>query len=273
MDPTAFAKRGVAATILVALFALLGPASAPPPAPDRADAASLPTGFREVVVFSGLDTPTAIRFSPNGRVFVAEKSGIIKVFDSLTDTTPSVFADLSTNVYNFWDRGLLGLAVHPSFPTQPYVYALYAHDAVIGGQAPHYGTPGVLSDPCPSPPGATEDGCVSSGRLSRLTAVPSGGGYVMSGSEQVLVEDWCEQYQTHSVGTAAFGSDGALYATGGEGAGATFTDWGQFGSPKNPCGDPREEPAPRSRPRRPRVVLCAARTCALPAILPASTGR
>ena len=60
----------------------------------------------------------------------------------------------------------------------------------------------------------------------------------MSGPEQVLVEDWCGQYQTHSVGTAAFGSDGALYASGGEGAGATFTDYGQFGNPLNPCGDP-----------------------------------
>ena len=153
MSFAAFANRGITATVLVALFALLGPASAPPPAPDRADAASLPSGFREVVAFSGLDTPTAVRFSANGRVFVAEKSGLIKVFDSLTDPSPSVFADLSTNVYNFWDRGLLGLTIHPSFPSQPYVYALYSHDAVIGGQAPRFGTAGVLSDPCPTPPG------------------------------------------------------------------------------------------------------------------------
>ena len=76
--------------------------------------AGLPSGFEESVVFSGLTQPTAVRFASDGRIFVAEKSGIIKLFDSLTDTTPTVFADLSTNVYNFWDRGLLGFAFDPN---------------------------------------------------------------------------------------------------------------------------------------------------------------
>src|SRR6266487_2564468 len=70
-------------------------------------------GFSESVVFSGLTEPTAVRFSPDGRVFVAEKSGLIKVFDSVRDKTPTVFADLRTQVYNFDDRGLLGIALDP----------------------------------------------------------------------------------------------------------------------------------------------------------------
>src|SRR5689334_16951119 len=65
-------------------------------------AAGLPSGFQEKAIFTGLDHPTNVEFSPDGRVFVAEKSGVIKVFDSLTDTTPSVFADLRTEVHNFW---------------------------------------------------------------------------------------------------------------------------------------------------------------------------
>src|SRR3712207_4041481 len=64
-------------------------------------AATLPAGFQEPIVFSGLTQPTAVRFAPDGRVFVAEKRGVIKVFDSLTDTTPDIFADLNANVYNF----------------------------------------------------------------------------------------------------------------------------------------------------------------------------
>ena len=100
-----------------------------------AAAASLPPGFQEEIVFSGLTQPTAVRFSPDGRVFVAEKSGVIKVFDNLTDTTPTVFADLRTQVHNFWDRGLLGLALAPNFPTNPWVYVLYTFDAAIGGTA------------------------------------------------------------------------------------------------------------------------------------------
>jgi len=198
--------------------------------------AALPPGFQESVAFSGLDHPTALRFSPDGRIFVAEKNGRIKVFDNLADTTPTLFADLSTNVYNFWDRGLLGLALDPAFPSQPYVYVLYTYDHELGSTAPapRWGTPGVLSDPCPTPPGPTADGCVVSGRLSRLEA----SGNVMVGSEQVLIEDWCQQYPSHSTGSLAFGSDGALYASGGDGASFNFADWGQDGNPLNPCGDP-----------------------------------
>ena len=102
-----------------------------------AGAATLP-GFQESVVFSGLTNPTAVRFVTDGRVFVAEKGGRIKVFDSLTDTTPATFADLSVNVHNFWDRGLLGMTLAPNFPADPYVYVLYTYDAAIGGAAPRW---------------------------------------------------------------------------------------------------------------------------------------
>jgi PKD repeat protein/glucose/arabinose dehydrogenase len=205
------------------------------PSPAQA-APTLPSGFQESIVFSGLTNPTAVRFSSDGRIFVAEKRGVIKVFDSLTDTTPSVFADLNVNVYNFWDRGLLGMALAPGFPANPYVYVLYTYDHQLGSTAspPRWGTPGVYSDPCPTPPGATDDGCVVSGRLSRLQAA----GNVMTGSEQVLVEDWCQQYPSHSIGTVEFGRDGALFASGGDGASFNFADWGQDGNPLNPCGDP-----------------------------------
>src|SRR5262245_7794811 len=93
--------------------------------PEPAASASLPPGFQEEIVFAGLTQPTAVRFSPDGRVFVAEKSGLIKVFDNLTDTTPTVFADLRTQVHNFWDRGLLGLALAAGFQTVPWVFVHY----------------------------------------------------------------------------------------------------------------------------------------------------
>lgn len=199
-----------------------------------AQAATLPDGFRESIVFSGLSNPTSVRFAPDGRVFVAEKRGVIKVFNSLSDTTPDVFADLNVNVYNFWDRGLLGMALDPQFPTFPYVYVLYTYDAEPGGTAPLWGTPGVYSDPCPTPPGPTADGCVVSARLSRLEAA----GNRVTGGEQVLIEDWCQQYPSHSIGDLAFGRDGALYVSGGEGASFNFVDYGQDGDPLNPCDDP-----------------------------------
>ena len=138
---------------------------------------------------------------------------------------------------------MLGLAVDPQFPTRPYVYVLYTYDHVLGSAAaaPRWGTAGVEADTCPNPPGFTADGCVVSGRLSRLTA--SGG--VMSGAEQVLVEDWCQQFPSHSMSDIVFDSEGALIVNGGDGASFDDADWGQFGgaqpgtpTPRNPCGDP-----------------------------------
>ena len=51
-----------------------------------------------------------------------------------------MFADLRTQVHNFWDRGLLGLALDPGFPDNPSVYVLYTYDAAIGGTAPRWGS-------------------------------------------------------------------------------------------------------------------------------------
>jgi uncharacterized repeat protein (TIGR01451 family) len=197
---------------------------------------ALPSGFQESTAFTGLTNPTAIEFASDGRVFVAEKRGVIKVFDNLSDPTPTVFADLNANVYNFWDRGLLGMALDPNFPASPYVYVLYAYDwdPSVPNDVPRWGTDGVYSDPCPTPPGATADGCVVTGRLSRLTA----SGNTMSGSEQVLLTDWCQQYPSHSTGALAFGPNGELYVSGGDGASFNFADYGQDGTPINPCGDP-----------------------------------
>jgi glucose/arabinose dehydrogenase len=113
------------------------------------------------------------------------------------------------------------------------VYVLYTYDALPGGTAPQWGGSGN-SDPCPSPPGFTDDGCVAQGRLSRLRAA----GNVMTGPEQVLIQDWCQQYPSHSIGGLAFGADGALYVSGGDGASFDWIDYGQDGTPRNPCGDP-----------------------------------
>src|ERR671921_2251065 len=164
----------ILAVILVALLC-----------PLKANAvATLPSGFQQGVVIGGLSEPTNVEFSKDGRVFVAEKSGLIKVFDSLSDTTPTTFADLRTNVYNLWDRGLLGLALDPNFPTNPYVYVLYTYDHQLGSTqpAPRWGTAGILSAPFPSPPGGTADGGVVGGGPSRLQVDPNTN--KMSGPEQ-----------------------------------------------------------------------------------------
>jgi glucose/arabinose dehydrogenase len=199
----------------------------------------VPTGFTDSAVRSGLTLPTAIAFGPGGKVFVGEKGGIVKVFDSPSDPTPTQVVDLRARVQDFWDRGLLGLAVDPGFGTagRNFVYVLYTHDLNP------VGNPATWGDGCPTPPGPTTDGCTVTGNLSRIPVDPTTG--AASGPEQPLITDgWCQQYPSHSIGHLAFGPDGNLYVTGGDGASFTNTDWGQFGggagspTPANPYGDP-----------------------------------
>jgi glucose/arabinose dehydrogenase len=218
--------------LATALFALLAVASSAPAAFEGSGAtarlmaaqSTVPPGFQETTAFSGLTFPTAVRFAPDGRIFVAEKRGTIQVFDDFGDPTPSLYADLRQQVFNGWDRGLLGLALDPQFASgRPFVYVLYSYDKhPASAEVPRWG------DGCPTPPGANGDGCVITGRLSRLNG----------GVEQPLIDDWCQQYPSHSVGSLAFGGDGALYVSGGDGASYTFADYGQVG---NPCGDPTNE--------------------------------
>ena len=151
--------RAIAVACLLVATTVFLPSTTP-----HARAAALPAGFQETIVFSGLVSPTNVQFASDGRVFVAEKRGTIKVFDNLTDTTPTTFADLRVNVHDFWDRGLLGLELDPAFPTNPYVYVLYTYDHILGdgAVAPRWGTAGEENDTCPNPPGFTGDGCVVS---------------------------------------------------------------------------------------------------------------
>ncbi len=236
----------VGAVVVLALAGAPGRASSssvPPPRPflgnpEQAAVATptLPPGFSDTVAFSGLTEPTGIRFAPDGRIFVIEKAGLLKVFDSLSDSTPTTVVDLRNQVDDYWDRGLLGIALDPSFATNGYVYLLYTYDAPPGGTAP------VWNDACPSPPGPNSDGCVVSGRLVRIQVSSTD---QLVGSPQLLIKDqWCQQFPSHSIGDLAFGPDGKLYLSAGEGASFTFADYGQAGggaqspTPKNPCGDP-----------------------------------
>lgn len=206
---------------------------------DPSDAAGLPSGFSDTTVLSGLTLPMAIDFAPDGRVFLAEKSGLIKVFPNLGSNSPTVFKDLRSRVFDFWDRGLMSIALHPRFGDgsgHDFLYALYAKDAPPGQSPPYW------NDSCPDPPGGNTDGCVVTGTLSRIPVLANGTG----GAEQPLIDgEWCQQFTTHSVGDLRFGPDGYLYVTGGEGAGYLNGDYGQFGgsvpsspTPANPCGDP-----------------------------------
>src|ERR1700710_3068902 len=219
--------------------------------PGRAAAVELPAGFQDTTLpFEGishaqLNEPTTFRFAADGRVFVAQRSGQILVYSSVDDPTPTVFADLRTPVYDNGDRGILGMALDPDFPAQPYVYVLYTYNHLLVGDpapAPKWVGPQPEGDPCPKPADADTDACPVSGRLVRLTADGNHAAEVDGApAEDVLVEDWCQQFSSHSIGDLQFGPEGALFASGGDGASFSHVDRGQLGDPENPCGDPPNE--------------------------------
>ena len=71
--------------------------------------------------------PTALAWAPDGRLFIAERAGTIKVD---RNGKVVVFATVKTVTTQpgggYSERGLLGLALSPNFATDHYVYALYS---------------------------------------------------------------------------------------------------------------------------------------------------
>ena len=194
------------------------------PAQRMAAAATIPTGFEESIAFSGLTAPVAVRFAADGTVFVAEKRGIVKRYSGLGDVTPDTVADVRAATHDYWDRGLIGLAVDPAYPARPYVYVSYTWDHLAR-----------WADDCPNPPGATDQGCVVDARISRVN--------VNNGQETVLLGGkWCQQFPSHSIGGLAFGTDGALYSSSGDGASFNYADERPTTArPGNPCSDPSRQ--------------------------------
>ncbi len=198
--------------------------------PNTSDAA--PAGFSiETMPFGGLIQPTGVEFAANGQVFVAERRGVIKVYDNVGDATSRETADLRLRVYNNGDRGLLGMVLDPQYPTRPYLWALYTKDAEPDGTVPKYGNATTDTDPCPVGGGAND--CRVSAELSRLTLDPATGTW--TGQEAVLLGGWCQQYGSHTIGTVVFGTDGYLYVGSGDAASYNAVDTGNLGTQR--CSD------------------------------------
>jgi glucose/arabinose dehydrogenase len=204
-------------------------------APAVADDARL----TEIVVVGGLAQPTDVAIAPDGRIFVAEKRGIVREL-AAPKAVPTVLVDLRTDVHNYADRGLLSIALDPFDPERWWLYAALTYDAPIGQSAPVWGAPGADNDSCPNPPGGNVAGCLVRGRLIRIgTKAP------IRGQVEVLEDQrWCGQFPSHSMAGIDFGPDGALYVAAGDGAMAPMADWGQHGWDywKGPaCDDPLDE--------------------------------
>ena len=86
-----------------------------------------PGNFIQETVVQGLNQPTAFRWAPDGRMYVAQKQGTVLVYGS-DGTLQSTFIDISAEVNDASDRGLLDIELHPNFPVTPWVYLLYVYE-------------------------------------------------------------------------------------------------------------------------------------------------
>src|SRR3954466_4239024 len=84
-------------------------------------ALAIPPGFTDTAYVTGLTQPVAMTFAPDGRLFVCEKTGAVKVV--VAGKVVSTFTTL--NVSSDSERGLLGIALDPDFMTNGFVYLYY----------------------------------------------------------------------------------------------------------------------------------------------------
>src|SRR6266478_6814811 len=85
-------------------------------------AAALLPGFTESIVAGGISGPTAMDFAPDGRLFVCQQSGQLRVIkNGALLTTP--FLQVTTD--SSGERGLLGVTFDPNFASNQRVYIYY----------------------------------------------------------------------------------------------------------------------------------------------------
>lgn len=147
-------------------------------------AAIVPPGFAEVIIAEELN-PTDMRQADDGRIFIAQKDGRILLVDADGTLHPDPFYTLTVDNYN--ERGLSGIALHPDFANQPWVYLYY------------------------TVPGANHN---------RVIRVMAHDDHVVPGSEQIIYELDPLNATIHNGGAMEFGTDGKLYVTVGDGGNA-----------------------------------------------------
>ena len=146
--------------------------------------ATVPAGFTDALVASGLSNPTAMALAPDGRIFVCEQGGALRVIKNGA-LLPTPF--LTVTVDSNGERGLLGVAFDPNFVSNQLVYVYYTAT-----------TPTIHN------------------RISRFTAA---GDVAMAGSETIVMDlPNLSTATNHNGGAIHFAADGTLFVAVGDNA-------------------------------------------------------
>lgn len=159
--------------------------------------------------------PVTFDFAPDGRIFVAEKEGVVRIIENGELQEEPFYTIPSVNTYI--DRGLIGLAIDPNFSENGWVYLSYTHEV----------NPGDYDGP----------------KMARVIRVRANGNAADPASVEVILgtevgdasKPSCNQFPagtdcipsdsgSHSAGGLRFGPDGMLYAEFGDGAAFDIVD-------------------------------------------------
>ncbi|MFN0033828.1 MAG: PQQ-dependent sugar dehydrogenase [Saprospiraceae bacterium] len=142
---------------------------------------ALPTGFAQTILADSLN-PTAMAFDHHGNLYLAQKDGRVLLLTEGGELLPDPVLTLAVDDFN--ERGLAGIALHPDFDNQPWLYLYYT---------------------------------VRDSNLNRVSRVRINGNLAVPGSEQQLFN--CDKLTSgiHNGGAMAFGLDGKLYVGTGDG--------------------------------------------------------
>jgi glucose/arabinose dehydrogenase len=148
------------------------------------EAATLPAGFAESQVATGLSSPTAMAIAPDGRIFVCQQNGRLRVIKNGA-LLPTPFLIVTVDAQG--ERGLLGVAFDPNFAVNQFVYVYYTAT-----------TPTIHN------------------RVSRFVA---DGDVAVAGSETVILElETLSGATNHNGGAIHFAADGKLHIAVGDNA-------------------------------------------------------
>ncbi|MEM6539407.1 MAG: PQQ-dependent sugar dehydrogenase, partial [Pseudomonadota bacterium] len=224
-----------------------------PEVPDPVPPLETDYNVTENVIYSGLAEPVAFEFSPvdGTQMFVATKRGFVTLFDTATGTEVATVLDLRAAVNTAGDRGLLDIALHPDFLNNPYLYAFYVVDppetasetgnAGQDGRGNRYShvvryeldaTTGYSSVVAGSETvivgtGGTGLSDISGGGAieSVLTANVDVPDSEIDQSTGLYKQDYLKvDSASHAGGSLAFGPDGALYISVGDGTSFNLAD-------------------------------------------------
>jgi glucose/arabinose dehydrogenase/PKD repeat protein len=158
-------------------------------------ATTLPSGFKEELL-AYVRNPTALAFTPDGRMLVSAQSGRLRLYKNGTLlSTPAL--NISDKICSNFERGLLGVAVDPNFSTNHYIYLFYTYKK---------------SGLCPQGAPANPDNPVH--RVSRFVMA---GDTADPATETVLLDNIPSPNGNHNAGDLGFGKDGYLYVSVGDG--------------------------------------------------------